>query len=394
MSNVLFVNGPASGHVYPTLGLVQELVRAGEQVYYVSSEEFREPLERLGAVFTAYGNFLKNGDPFETRLYLSLVIKILKSYEVILPCILDLAKQHSFDYIIHDSMYGCGNVLADLLGLPHIAVCTSFIGAESQQKGMDKPGDLKANHRFLKEFMDLAGRVRDQFGIQRRLDISRVFFNEGLLNLVCTSSYFQPDSGSLGKHYSFVGPCLTERGFPAEQSVVHKGRRMVYISLGTQFNHVQSFYELCFEALAGFDGHVIVSAGNRIDMTVFRDIPGNFTVLPFVDQLEVLQAADVFITHGGMNSVNEALYYNVPLIVIPQAADQPLVGKRVEALGAGLMLIKNTLTADNLRDAVEYLLSDRFNREALVRLGESLRTAGGQLKAVEEIRRFKQAYSI
>ncbi|MDF2938430.1 MAG: glycosyl transferase family 1 [Paenibacillaceae bacterium] len=394
MSNVLFVNGPASGHVYPTLGLVEELVQAGEQVYYVSSEEYREPLERLGAVFAAYDNFLKNGDPFQTRLYLSLVIKILKSYEVILPCIMELAKRQSFDYIIHDSMYGCGNVLADMLGLPHIAICTSFIGAEVKHEETRNPDEINANLRLVRQFADLAGKVRDKFGIRRRLDIDKVFFNEGLLNLVCTSSHFQPDSGVLGEHYCFVGPCLTERGFPTERPVVRKGHRTVYISLGTQFNHVQAFYELCFEALAGFDGHVTVSVGNRIDPAVFPDIPGNFTVLPFVDQLDMLKTADVFITHGGMNSVNEALYFNVPLIVIPQAADQPLVGKRVEALGAGLMLHKHTLTADTLRDAVEHLLSDRFNREPLVRLGESLRTAGGQQKAMEEIQRFKKAYSI
>lgn len=391
MSTVLFVNGPASGHVFPTLGLVEELVLEGEQVYYVSSEEYREPLEQLGAVFIAYDNFLKEEDPFETKHFLSLVIKILKSYEVIIPCVMELSKHQSFDYIIHDSMYGCGKVLADMLGLPHIAVCTSFIGVEAKQKGTGSGDDLKANLQLVKHFSDISRKVQEKFGFQQKLEIGKVFFNKGLLNLVFTSAYFQPDSDSLGEHYRFVGPCLTKRHNKMNQPALQKKGKTVYISMGTQFNNVKSLYELCFEALADFDGHVIVSVGSRIDPQGLGNIPGNFTVLPFVDQLVVLQATDVFITHGGMNSVNEALYYNVPLIVIPQAADQPFVGKRVEALEAGLMLPKATLTAKQLRDAVDHLLSESFNREPLFRLGESLRTAGGKHKAMEEIRRFKLA---
>ena len=52
-----------------------------------------------------------------------------------------------------------------------------------------------------------------------------------------------------------------------------------------------------------------------------------------MSQLEVLQHADVFVTHGGMNSSSEALYYGVPLVVIPVTGDQPFVAKRLTEVG-------------------------------------------------------------
>ena len=75
-------------------------------------------------------------------------------------------------------------------------------------------------------------------------------------------------------------------------------------------------------------------------MERFKSIPDNILMFHFVPQLETLQHTDVFITHGGMNSVNESLFYGVPMIVVPQALDQSLVAKRVCELGVGLTIEK------------------------------------------------------
>lgn len=54
--------------------------------------------------------------------------------------------------------------------------------------------------------------------------------------------------------------------------------------------------------------------------------------------LEMLKMADVFVTHGGMNSVSESLVYGTPMVVIPFIADQPVNARCVENLGAGKRL--------------------------------------------------------
>ncbi|OAS17714.1 macrolide family glycosyltransferase [Paenibacillus oryzisoli] len=396
MSTVLFLNGPASGHVYPTLGVVQELIAEGEQVVYVSGEEFRDMIERIGATFVSYENFLHQDDPFRTnKHYLSLVIKILSSYDTILPCITQLAEQYSFDYIIHDSMYGCGNVAADWLGIPNIATCTSFVLAERLLN--DNSGNrtkLKDNLLLMKEFSTLSKRIWSTYPIRQKVNINEIFFNEGKLNLVFTSEYFQPQSETLESHYQFVGSILTDRHEPPLSLKRKNQQKLIYISMGTMFNNVHSFYQMCFEAFASLDIHVVLSVGKRIDMKDLLNIPDNFTVLPFVSQLQVLKEADLFITHGGMNSVNESLYYGVPLLVIPLAADQPIVASRIADLGAGKQLDKDALTTDLLHESVKELLHKETYRKVSSKIGESLRAAGGQKKALEHIRMFKREHGI
>ena len=52
-----------------------------------------------------------------------------------------------------------------------------------------------------------------------------------------------------------------------------------------------------------------------------------------------------------MNSTHEGLYYGVPLIVIPQSADQPLIAERVSNIGAGMKLEMQVLDANQLLEA-------------------------------------------
>lgn len=61
----------------------------------------------------------------------------------------------------------------------------------------------------------------------------------------------------------------------------------------------------------------------------------------FVPQLEVLKRTDVFITHGGMNSLNEALYFGVPVVVVPQQIEQGFNMRRLKKIGVAQPMPKN-----------------------------------------------------
>src|SRR5436853_7118405 len=60
MAKYVFLNMPGRGHVNPTLTVVQELVRRGQEVSYYLTEEFREVVEATGAIFQAYESKLKD----------------------------------------------------------------------------------------------------------------------------------------------------------------------------------------------------------------------------------------------------------------------------------------------------------------------------------------------
>jgi MGT family glycosyltransferase len=208
------------------------------------------------------------------------------------------------------------------------------------------------------------------------------------LNIVYTSRHFQPCANTFDDRFQFVGP-MTSRGetipFPWDRVGASD---VVYVSLGTLFNADTAFYRTCFEAFAGQALQVILSVGTKVSLTSLGAVPPNFVVSAHVPQLAVLQRARAFVTHGGMNSVSEGLFYGVPLVVVPQMGEQAIVGRQVEQLGAGLCLRKKEVTGSSLRESVRRLLEEeRFRGQADI-VRRSFLDAGGPARAADAILAF------
>ena len=158
--------------------------------------------------------------------------------------------------------------------------------------------------------------------------------------IVYTSPEFQPCSDTFSAdHYAFVGPSVR----PAETRMEIPRQPLVYISLGTVVNDQPSFYRQCIAALADSPCRVILSVGEQVSPADLGALPKcGRRIWVQVDQIAVLQVADVFLTHCGMNSVNEALYFGVPLVMFPQTPEQGGVCTRVLQLGAGVKLESRT----------------------------------------------------
>jgi UDP:flavonoid glycosyltransferase YjiC (YdhE family) len=115
--------------------------------------------------------------------------------------------------------------------------------------------------------------------------------------------------------------------------------------------------------------------------TVLDEYPANWSVHGNVDQQKVLSHADVFVTHGGANSVHEAVLSQVPMVVTPFFGDQTLTSRRVEQLGIGVALgsdddvdtekSKHFLNEDltiRIDQAVRRILRDHSFRDSLHRV--------------------------
>jgi hypothetical protein len=89
-----------------------------------------------------------------------------------------------------------------------------------------------------------------------------------------------------------------------------------------------------------------------------------------------------------MNSVQEALYYGVPLAMAPQAADQFWISARASELGAALVLDPPRMEPRAIRGSVAKILSATRYTAAAARIAASLRAAGGHMRAAGEIQRF------
>lgn len=402
MSTALFINMLGHGHINPTIGIVKELINRGENVTYIAGEEFRDKIEKTGAKFIGHqnsfnvSNFINCGLDLESNEGL---LNALNTFKEIIEVVFN--SNEKYDYVIYDSSFILGEEIGKALEIPTITSTSTFaINKELIENVFKSPLSDGLKDRFqgfkpkIKEILNSStyknfiSELREKYNINFP-DFSNGFTKRGMINLVYTSKYFQPYGDNFDESYKFIGPSIINRNEDINIDLKNDNQKIVYISLGTIFNNSIDFYENCFKAFSNMDVKVVMSVGKNTDITSLSDIPSNFIVRNYVPQLEILKHSDVFITHGGMNSTNEGLYYDIPLILIPQSVDQPFVANRVAELGAGIVLDKNEITPEILNHSVTKVLSNSDFKINSKKIGESLRDAGGYKNGVHEILNLK-----
>jgi MGT family glycosyltransferase len=394
MAKIYVFNGGGYGHVYPTLGLVEELIRRGDEIIYYTTDELRPIVEYSGATFRL--NPVAAPDE-QTTSALHMASYFIRYSEMLLPSLIKAARVERPDYIIFDMFRVWGWHLSQYLNIPGICFSPSFITNKQVMQRVapdylqmfmndQEQDDLK----YREEYIRAAAAIKAQYGVNSPAPLD-FFPVMGDLTLVHTARAFHPVADVLDSSIRFIGLYVGGRArdtsFPFERL---RGRRVVFISLGTVFNQKTEFYQTCLRTFADSEYTVVLSIGKQVSVESLGEIPDNIIVRNFVPQLEVLQHADVFLTHGGMGSVNEALYYGVPMILYPQMFEQSLVTRQVEVHGAGIRLIPDSVRADGIRlihngaDAaamsaeellgvVERVLRNPEYRYNAQRLGEELR---------------------
>ena len=374
---------PAHGHTNPTLGLVRELTSAGHQVWYFSFEIFREKIEQAGAVFIPCDGYdfemedRENADRvgkdkvFATEL---LVSSTLALDEMTTRIVGEIGP----DLIASDSVAFWGKLAAMKHGLPYVCSTTTFAFNRYSAKYMqESPLDIAKMLLAMPRINRQLKRLREKgYPVRSLLEI--VQNDNDTDTIVYTSKCFQPRSETFSDHYHFIGPSIR----PITSPIGKTAEKTVYISMGT-VNQNREFYRNCIRALGRTDWQVILSMGTNEEH--FDSLPGNIQVFASVDQMAVLSIADAFITHCGMNSASEGLYFRVPLVLFPQTPEQGAVAKRTEELGAGIML-KSISEADILQ-ALRAVLFEPQYKDSASGISDSFRACGG----VQEARAFLES---
>ncbi len=385
MYKIVYFCIPAYGHTNPTLEVVRELVSRGHEVRYYSYELFREAIEETGAKFISCDRFdaefnLSKEDGAKIGKDIALSTKVLVDTTLSLDDI--VCKEMEYfqpDCIVADSMAVWGKALAMKLGIPFISSTTTFAFNKESAKVMKQSlADLLKMLIAIPKIQKDIKRLQDKgYPINNILDIIQ---NDNDTNtIVYTSPEFQPCAETFSDKYTFVGPVIRK-----SDTVYKKGeRKLIYISLGTVNTVLMSFYKNCIKAFADSEYDVLMSVGKDTDISKLGEVPENIVIEPFVDQIAVLKATDVFITHCGMNSVSEALYFGVPLVMFPQTAEQGGVANRTEELGAGLFLKKNS--TEEIRYAVNEVLSDTAYKKNAEIIADGFHRCGGAMKAADAI---------
>merc|ERR1719265_708354 len=154
---------------------------------------------------------------------------------------------------------------------------------------------------------------------------------------------------------------------------------------------IQHILKVCFEGLGEDESIVVVVATGPKDDVLegVPSVPSNFILRKAVPQLEVLKRSNAFITHGGANSMHEALSLEVPMAVLPRFGDQLMNAASIERCGVGLAFSQLlTMTSAMMRSATKMLLQPKeqneFLRAAAIMSGK-LKAAGGTPAAADAI---------
>ena len=370
------VNLPFAGHTNPTLALANVFVALGHRVCYVHAPDWKSKIEKTGAEFVPYDDYPETLSPTQREM---------KSWGAAYRTVARIGK--NFDCLIYEMLFLPGKSLADRLGIPAFRLFSTFTLNARILKEFGATGGwyMTAVFRFP-TLCKLVSRL-----LQRKFDLccgdiaQELTRNAPDLNFTYTIRAFQlyPEEFDPA-HYRYVGPSIGDRA--AETfDFSPMGQPLVYISLGTLLNTSAKFFQTCIEAFRGEPVSVILSIGSTVRAGQLGALPDNIFVYPSVPQLRVLQRAALFITHGGMNSVNEALYYGVPMLAIPVGNDQPRVAQQIEALHLGAYLPRKGLTPALLREAAGKILRDGTCRTRLKEFQQQACAAGGNAEVAETI---------
>lgn len=386
MSKIVFFCIPAHGHTNPTLNVVRELINQGHEVLYYSYEPLREKIEATGASFRACDEFdaeqhINPEEAAKVGKDLAISTKLLVDTTLALdkPLCQEM-EQFRPDCIVADSMAVWGKAIAMKLKIPFVSSTTTFAFNKDSAKIMKQSmGQMLGMALSMPKINKDIERLKEAgYPVNSVLDLIQ---NDAHTHtIVYTSPEFQPCSDTfLPEYYSFVGPSIR----PAESEFGKRAKKLVYISMGTVNNHMLPFYQNCIAALANERCQVVLSAGIETDIKQLGKLPENFDVYPQVDQIAVLKQADVFLSHCGMNSASESLYFGVPLVMFPQTSEQSGVAARIAQLGAGAFL-KRTKPAGILK-AIRSVLNNLSYAESAKRIANSFHNCPGAKAAADKI---------
>jgi len=402
---------------------------------------FRYPeSDFTGTLFTlsesGLAKYVPEGTPKEE--YLSLPMCQVYNAEAVLPALIEdlRALEERPAVIVYDAFIAFAQVAAHVLGIK--AVCLLTMPGPGV---IDKPAKIYEAWESKPWVEGPRQEILAKYGFDVLKHGMPMEFYSPALNLVTTVDelFVPPNIGHQQQrfgHFPFrcVGvlanskvkrisnanvkqDSVEELSIGILDEALAEGRQVLYISMGTvatsarywiqpfgEFGKdnglehctgkqlIQHVLRTCFEAVGG--DHrilVIVSLGSQADvLDGLPTAPSNFVLRQTVPQLEVLKRCSAFVTHGGANSMHEALSLGVPMAVVPIFGDQPKNADSVAAIGAGLSFRNplESLTASSLREALRQLMepgeANSFHASALA-MSKKLAAAGGVATAVEAI---------
>jgi UDP:flavonoid glycosyltransferase YjiC (YdhE family) len=337
--NVVFTAVPGHGHINPMVPLARTLAAKGHRVTFVTGAEMQVRVTELGFACVAAGPTLEQmqastlADPgvraslatepwkVAAAIFANRAREVLADLDGV-----DLAP----DVVVHDAYELAGPLLAARAG---VAWVTHGLGPRWPSYLEDRVGTLLAD-------------LWNQGGAPPRGGVGYHAYVE-----ICPPAVRSDDSVG-------TDPTIESRSVPLEEPQ-HPGvpaptpvRRRIYATLGTFSNAEPAPFRSLLHALAGVEAEAVLTVGDRIDRQALGPVPQNVTVERYVPQAQILAHCDLVVCHGGSGTMLAALGRGIPVVIVPQGADQFRNAPFWARSGAAVVVPAAELSATAIEDAL------------------------------------------
>jgi MGT family glycosyltransferase len=396
MARFLMATIPVVGHVSPGVSIAQTLVARGHEVWWYTGGAFQPIVERTGARFLPIRSGIDYSYPeqvpqswVEQRRALQGLAQLkfdLRHFFIDAALgqfndLTDILKDFPADVLVTDSFFLGGSWISERDGVPWAEFGISVLGFNSRDTapfGLGLPPNATLPGRWrnrllgglqqllLRELTAHTNKLRSNLNLPATTPL---FFDtlSPFLYLAGTVPSFEYPRSDLPAQVHFVGPLLLARSSdfvpPDWWPELQQDKPIVLVTQGTVATQLGNLLIPALQGLAEENLLVIATTGGEAPENLPLVAPANARIAPFIPFADLLPFVDVMITNGGFNGVQMALSHGVPLVAAGRTEDKAEICARIEWSGVGINLKTQTPTPEQIRSAVQTLLSDRRYRD-------------------------------
>ena len=368
---------------------VDAIAGDGYDLVYYNTERYRPTGDHLFRfiAYPASSNVYDTNEIGEDTTYFQFGELLFNSAAGLMDFLLAEVEREQPDIIFHSHLSVWGKLIARYFGLPSVTFNSTIVLDQRIMLPFFRKihGEQATGVNNVKDAIGLLRKGRELYvklGFKGVPDIWDAYVNKGDLNVCLLPEVLQPQREILGDEYIFTGCPFYQR-----REAVDK--KLIYVAMGTILNQDIPLYRICVKVLEGIGIPCVISVGNNVNIGELGCVADHITIVPFADQPEMLRHSILFITRGGMASMQEAIQALTPMIVIPIIPEQQLNAERIAALGLGTHLSASGLTPHGLTAAISDMLEngDRYMNRLIQVAGtmEPLRAWENMLQRLDEL---------
>jgi glycosyltransferase, MGT family len=333
---IMFFSTPAYGHLISEFPIIKKLIESGYEVDWYCTNKYKKFILESGANFIEYSiNFEEiNNLSYVTSNFYILLKNLLAINSKCYLEYINKVKDIKVDLIIYDSMCSFAKNIAKRLNIKSVCLCTTIAYniwtfvfsnmlfssiALSFKYGKKIHEIIEAEKKFRKENKIIKFNMID------------IFVNSGDITIVFTPKELQPFINTFPKSFKFVGTTINDR------ISLHKTKYKsydIYISLGTIFTENKELLNKMIKNDFVKNKKTIINIG-KLNMVSNKE---NIELVSYTNQIELLKKCKLFINHGGINSIYEAISNKVFQVCIPQQEEQKMNAKIIAKKKIGIYM--------------------------------------------------------